>query len=176
MRLLSKDPAERPQSGAELAERFDRLVPRTPPSGVPVLVTTTPDRAPDPIVQPTRRNPGAPPSFPPPADRRPPARTSGHGSHLHRTQRGETGVQVGTRRFGWPLIALVLLLIGLLGAALADRMIGASGKDPATMLLVAPQVVAGPTSGQYPRERVFDAMIPQGVPDARPRATEVKDA
>jgi len=176
MRLLSKDPAQRPQSGAELAEQFDRLVPRTPPSGVPVLVTSVPERAPDPIVQPTRRNPGAPPSFPPPADRRPPPRTSGHGAHVHRTQRGETGVQVGTRRFGWPLIALVLLLIGLLGAALANRVIGASGDGPATMLLVEAQVVAGPTSDQYPRDGAFDAMIPQGLRDAAPRSTEVKDA
>ncbi|MDM7830177.1 serine/threonine-protein kinase [Cellulomonas edaphi] len=176
MRLLSKDPAARPQSGAELAEQFDRLVPRTPPTGVPVLVTTTPERAPDPLVQPVRGNPAAPPSFPPPADRRPPARTSGHGAHVHRTGRGETGVQVGTRRFGWPLIALLLLLVGLLGAALADKMLGASGTGPDTILLVAPQVVAGPTSDQYPRDGAFGAMIPQGERDAGPRATEVKDA
>ena len=173
MRLLSKDPAERPQSGAELAETLDRLVPRTPPSGVPMLVTTVPERAPDPIVQPTRRNPAPPPSFPPPADRRPPARTSGHGgAHLHRTERGETGVQVGSRRFGWPLVALLLLLVGLLGAAFADKLIGASAADPGA----TPQVVAGPVAGQYPRDGAFDAMIPQGVRDADPHATEVKDA
>jgi hypothetical protein len=44
------------------------------------------------------------------------------------------------------------------------------------MLLVEAQVVAGPTSDQYPRDGAFDAMIPQGLRDAAPRSTEVKDA
>ncbi|MCR6688521.1 serine/threonine-protein kinase [Cellulomonas sp.] len=58
--LLSKDPAQRPQSGAELAEQLDRLMPRTPPSGVPMLVQR-PTRA-------AERPPGAPPSPTRPAD------------------------------------------------------------------------------------------------------------
>ncbi len=39
MRLLDKDPRRRPQSADELAELFDRLVARTPPEGVPVVVS-----------------------------------------------------------------------------------------------------------------------------------------
>lgn len=39
LRLLDKDPAGRPQSADELAELFDRLVARTPPTGVPVVVS-----------------------------------------------------------------------------------------------------------------------------------------
>ncbi len=44
--LLSKEPGQRPQSGEELATLLDTLVPRTPPSGVPMVVeqpTRTPD-------------------------------------------------------------------------------------------------------------------------------------
>ncbi len=40
LRLLDKDPAGRPQSADELAGLFDRLVARTPPTGVPVVVST----------------------------------------------------------------------------------------------------------------------------------------
>ncbi|NEA69110.1 serine/threonine-protein kinase, partial [Streptomyces sp. SID12488] len=39
LRLLSKEPSERPASGEELAALLDQLVPRTPPSGVAVLVS-----------------------------------------------------------------------------------------------------------------------------------------
>jgi len=178
MQLLSKDPAARPQSGADLADTFDRLVPRTPPSGVPVLVSR-PERAPDPMVQPTS---SAPPSFAPagrtapatPASRTP--RTSGHGAHaVHRTERGETGVQVGSRRFGWPLVALILLLIGLLGAALAGKLTSASGEGPASILVAEAQVVAPDDSDQYPHDSASDAS-PQGERDAASLATEVKDA
>jgi len=181
LQLLSKDPAARPQSGAELADTFDRLVPRTPPSGVPVLVSR-PERAPDPMVQPVT---AAPPSFAPasrpPGDARPASRstsgtrTSGHGAHaVHRTERGETGVQVGSRRFGWPLIALVLLLIGLLGAAFAGRLTGASGEGPASILLVQAQVVAPDDGDQYPHDSASGAN--PGSSDATALATEVKDA
>ncbi|WP_052748389.1 serine/threonine-protein kinase [Cellulomonas sp. FA1] len=46
LRLLSKEPSERPASGEELAALLDQLVPRTPPSGVAVLVSK-PTRARD---------------------------------------------------------------------------------------------------------------------------------
>ncbi|MCR6649091.1 MAG: serine/threonine protein kinase [Cellulomonas sp.] len=77
LRLLSKDPAQRPTSGSALARELDRLMPRTPPSGVPMVVTTPPRPAtralpPTPVGVP----PGTPPP-PPPSSSPPPSEPTG---------------------------------------------------------------------------------------------------
>src|SRR5690606_10701291 len=144
MRMLSKDPADRPRSAASLARMFDEMVAETPPRGVAAVPGTiiTPGLAaqsvpttaspPEPAlaVSPLEPEPDepvvvapsepaafefappvvpAPPSYPPRRALRgaPPARRG-----ITRARRGVTG----------PLLVLVLLLLALLGAALADRM------------------------------------------------------
>lgn len=153
MRMLSKDPADRPRSAASLARMFDEMVAETPPRGVAAVPGTiiTPGLAaqsvpttasppePAPAVSPLEPAPAvsplgpapdepvvvapsepvafefappvvpAPPSYPPRRALReaPPARRG-----ITRARRGITG----------PLLVLVLLLLALLGAALADRM------------------------------------------------------
>jgi len=144
MRMLSKDPADRPRSAASLARMFDEMVAETPPRGVAAVPGTiiTPGLAaqsvpttasppePAPAVSPLEPEPDepvvvapsepvafefappvvpAPPSYPPRRALReaPPARRG-----ITRARRGITG----------PLLVLVLLLLALLGAALADRM------------------------------------------------------
>ncbi|GEL96092.1 serine/threonine-protein kinase [Cellulomonas composti] len=173
VRLLAKDPAARPASGAELAAELDRLVPRTPPAGVPVVVTR-PDRAPDPVPRlpaapapapdgPTTAAVGAPPSYPP---RRPP-RPGGEPAHRTVSSRPPlqgSGPRLG--RFGhmtWPLLALVLLLVALLGAALAGKVIGAEGP------LTPPNLAQDVTSASAPN-MPSDGKISQDVPEPAVRS------
>ncbi|WP_029291977.1 serine/threonine-protein kinase [Cellulomonas sp. HZM] len=204
-RLLAKDPAKRPQSGDDLALELDRLVPRTPPSGVPVIVTT-PEPRPAPAA-PQPATAGPPPSYPPRREQRAGAGSSGRStgrsagtrpgatatdrptdaptsttsprrttSSSARAGLGETGLTVRGRKLGWPLVALVLLLIGLLGAALADRISKADGPAHGVEVLVMSQVDRRPDGLGYARGDARDAMIPQGVRAADPRSTEVKDS
>jgi len=197
--LLSKDPAQRPQSGAELAEQLDRLMPRTPPSGVPMLVqrpTRAAERPPGAPPSPTRpadapRHGAAhadqPPSFPPATPRRPdagPPRSASSRGPLHRS-----GPRLGPLgRVGWPVLALVLLLGGLLGAALAGQLTKADGEAPAPVV-AAPSVGTTRATGGTGDARIVTwtsraavptgAMIGQDVPadrQVRGSTTEVKDA
>jgi serine/threonine-protein kinase len=176
MRLLSKDPSKRPATGAELAAELDRLLPRTPPSGVPVVVTTpTPVAPPAAAGRPPGTGAAPPPSYPPRRTQReealhraaPPARRTST----------TTGVRLGRRgRLSWPLVALILLLVGLLGAALAHAVTRADGPGPATVLVAT---ATTPNTDQYPRGGEVDGMITANGSDAdagAPARTEVKDA
>lgn len=140
MRLLDKDPARRPQSADELSALFDRLTPRTPPSGVAVVVTD-----PEPLpatVPPTAAAAGArpapPPSYPPARPVRPPMprRSAGRASAprhgIERPAAART-LPLGRRlgQWRWPVVVAALLLLGLLGALLADRLTGANGSAAA---------------------------------------------
>ncbi|WP_136517654.1 MULTISPECIES: serine/threonine-protein kinase [Cellulomonas] len=204
LRLLSKEPSERPRSGEELAAMLDRLVPQTPPSGVPVLVSH-PQRPRDEFARTRRDAPEAPappraqtpPSYPPsrrgragrtepaPGTRRAAARaaTPPSGSVLDAVR--DAGRNL--RRLRLPLVILVLVLVALLGAALADRLVGAAG--PAATSSV--QATGATRTDQYPRADAPGGMItgerravrettdpagrdPGGTPV--PRSTEVKDA
>ncbi len=172
MRLLSKEPSARPASGEELAQLLDKLVPRTPPSGVPVLVsshTRTPDTFATAAVS-SGGAPAAPPSYPPRRTRRAEEAT-GRGA-AHRAA-PTTGVRIGrTGRLSWPLLALVLLLIGLLGAALATQLTKADGPVGGTPGLTA-------SGADYPRGGTLDGMITENGAAAHaadPASTEAKDA
>ncbi|MCG2797775.1 MAG: protein kinase [Cellulomonas sp.] len=95
MALLDKNPANRPQSGAELAELLDALVPRTPASGSPVApdrpagrrvassspaagaAAPAPAAASAPAPRPAPAAPAARPATPPPAADRPHDRPAG---------------------------------------------------------------------------------------------------
>lgn len=145
MRLLDKDPARRPQSADELAELFDRLVARTPPEGVPVVVsapTPVPAAAPAPApvpaaapapVAPVRPaptseppRPAFPPSYPPARPVRPPmprGTTGRHGVTPRPTTPESVGRQLG--RWRWPVVLVALLVLLLLGALAANRLTGA---------------------------------------------------
>lgn len=197
MRLLAKDPVERPGTAEELADLLDALVPRTPASGTPSI-------APPPAVRPAsipvggrarggaHRRPSAdgatrvrgqaeaadsrpahqtpPPAFDPrtgrPVGGRTPERPSAPARAHARTGRRPDRMQVR-----WPLLALAVLVVALLGAALADRIIGSADPfgvdhDPGTTS-VGPIVLA--VDNDMMRERAT------GVdPDAL--TTTVKDA
>ncbi|MFC8190885.1 serine/threonine-protein kinase [Cellulomonas sp. NPDC057328] len=205
LRLLSKEPSERPASGEELAGMFDRLVPQTPPSGVPVLVTR-PQRPRDEFARPRRdeQAPAAapaasPPSYPPsrrgrgtarpepaPGTRRAAARAAAPPPSPVLGAVRDAGQNL--RRLRLPLVILVLVLVALLGAALADRVVGAHGTPGATSTVRATGVTA---TDQYPRADAPGGMITGERRDARaqtdpagrdpgplpvPRSTEVKDA
>ncbi|KSW29075.1 serine/threonine-protein kinase [Cellulomonas sp. B6] len=201
LRLLSKEPAERPASGEELAALLDQLVPRTPPSGVAVLVSkptrAREDRAPArPRTAPA--GPGgataggtssAPPSYAPvrrdrggrstaPDDRR---RRSRHEAPSTRPADGVAARALAwARRLRLPLVVLVLVLVAMLGAALADRLLGAEAAHGTGQIV----------TDQYPRGGAPDGMIAavqhrdgaaapaDGTRAAAhdPRSTEVKDA
>ncbi len=143
MRLLSKDPVRRPQSADELAELFDALTARTPPSGVPVVVGPPSPAAEssDEAAAPPRR-PVPPPSYPPVRPVRPPMprqrTTPRHGTTPIRPP-APTPAAVGTRlgRWLWPVVIVTLLLLVVLGALLANRMTGAAGDPPAQFLVAA---------------------------------------
>jgi serine/threonine-protein kinase len=173
MRLLSKEPGARPASGEELAAQLDRLVPRTPPSGVPVLVSTagpTPDTFAT-AVRPPDAPPAPPPSYPPRRTRR--ADEPPTGRAAARRPPASTGVRVGrTGRLSWPLLALLLLLIGLLGAAVATQLTKADGPPDGQTRLTA-------TTAHYPRGDTLDGMITEDGPAALAAgtaSTEEKDA
>lgn len=127
LRLLAKDPARRPGSADELAELFDRLASPTPPSGVPVVV-----EAPAPVVALAVAS-AAPPSFPPRQPVRPPMPRHGSGPRSAPTPQS-VGRRLG--RWRWPVVALVLAALVVLGALAADRLTGADA-GPTPPLLVA---------------------------------------
>jgi eukaryotic-like serine/threonine-protein kinase len=203
VRLLSKDPAARPASGAELAAELDRLVPRTPPAGVPVVVTA-PDRTPDhwrhvpgsaapaPGLAPVPPPPPAagsasgapagttagtgttrPPSYPPRRRLRPdsspsrPPRTATSGTPLQ-----GSGPRLGPLgRMSWPLLALVLLLVALLGAALAGQLTKADGtRAPAALA----RIVTWTSGSAVPPGAMIGQDVPRG-PSVPGTSTEVKD-
>ncbi|MBO3095129.1 serine/threonine-protein kinase [Cellulomonas dongxiuzhuiae] len=202
LRLLSKEPTERPASGEELAGLLDRLMPQTPPSGVAVLVSkptrareerrtatatrTSPDAS-APAAAPA--GPGAPPSYPPSRRERAgrPAVDQGtrRNRHVMPAERVSDGALTAAvawvRRLRLPLVALVLVLVALLGAALADRLLG-SGPDGSTVgLLAAEYPHGGPPGGMIAAEPTRDGTsVPaaDGAPAraAGPRPTEVKDS
>jgi len=163
MRLLSKEPADRPRSAAELAHMLDGMVEQTPPTGVHVVVAdprvaasgrraqvapeqwheVPPAPAPVPVVvAPPVRPAGpsvVPPSYPPRRELRDQGEQDARraaGSHratsdpVTRRTSTTTGTRVG--RLTWPFVALMLLLIALLGAALAQALTRADGpaSDP----------------------------------------------
>jgi len=187
MRLLAKDPADRPGSAEELAELFDALVPHTPAGGsAPVSIVpgrsagrgTTPAPATptgsrgtaggEPADTRRSRGQGAratgarpgtagampvrgshggataapggalPPSFDPrtgrPTGTTPassPAYRATGGAHSAPTTRAHARVPSGAGggRFPvrWPLLVLAVLVVALLGAAVADRLTGDTG-------------------------------------------------
>jgi len=145
LRLLAKEPSDRPRSAAALARLFDEMVGQTPPEGTPLL-----DHTPGAPVG------AAPPSYPP---RRPgPSEDNGaRGAAAGRTST-TTGRRLG--RLTWPFLALLLLLIALLGAKLADSIMGQSTGDP-TPAAAAP----GAHGASESLERVpFGAMITPRAP------------
>jgi len=220
MRLLSKDPSQRPASGAALADELDRLLPGTPPSGVPVIVKSpprpaTPPRAATPVggppgpppppspvsgsgtASPAAGGPGAPGAPPPPPKAGPPSypprRRLRPDSVPPRTSAGGRGLLQGTGprlgrlggllqgsgprlgRFGrmsWPLLALVLLLGALLGAALAGQLTKADAapSGPVLARIVTWTSAADAASGGMIGPDVSPAPIGAGP------QTEVKDA
>lgn len=172
LRLLSKEPTARPASGEELAQLLDKLVPRTPPSGIPVLISKI-QRTPDTFATAStsvQAPAGPPPSYPPRRTRRSEEPT---GRAAARRASTSTGVRLGrTGRLSWPLLALVLLLIGLLGAALATRITNADGP-----LVDGTRLVA--SEAHYPRADAPDGMITDNGSAAfaaDPASTEAKDA
>lgn len=170
IRLLSKEPSARPASGEELAQLLDKLVPRTPPSGVPVLVSTQ-QRTPDTFATAAISPPAVPPpSYPPRRTRRADEPTTRAAARKGSTT---TGVRLGrSARLSWPLLALVLLLVGLLGAALAAQLTKADGPPGSQTRLSA-------TAAHYPRGDTLDGMITENgsaALAADPASTEAKDA
>lgn len=101
LRMLSKDPADRPRSATALARAFDDLAQRPGPDG---LTGPAPAHA-------AARPAVAPPSYPPQHQ----APAAGQTPDAPRTHR--------PRWLTWPVL-LLFLLVALLGAALADSLIG----------------------------------------------------
>lgn len=226
MRLLSKDPSQRPRSADELARLFDALVPHTPAGGsAPVSIVPGRSATARSVpgggtpaargavasgdtrrARPTGPRPSeagamrvrgsgtsaspaavdaAPPSFDPRTgrptgeptrggrrdDRAPTYRATGSGAHSHPTTRAHARVQAGAGngRFHvrWPLLVLAVLVVALLGAALAQSLTGDTGS-------------AGPlSSAGYARADTWGGMISEHAtgataPDAR--TTTAKDA
>ncbi len=137
MRLLDKDPAARPQSADELAELLDRLVARTPPAGVPVVVSASAGAG---------GRPAPPPSYPPARPVRPPmprrTTTARHGAASQPATTASVGRRLG--RWRWPVLVVVLLLLLALGALAANKLTGAW----------APGVPRHPVAGQDGRVRI----------------------
>ena len=130
--LLSKEPGQRPQSGEELATLLDTMVPRTPPSGVPMVVEQ-PTRTPDTFA--TSATPIAP-AAPPPSY--PPRRTRRLEEPV--TPRRTHAAPLPTRtshRWSWPVLVLILLLVALLGALAAKSMLKADGTAGGSTVVVA---------------------------------------
>ena len=181
--LLSKDPAKRPQSGEQLAVTLDRLLPHTPVSGVPMVVTApeppvrvptgTPTSSAPPATPAADRGPagarpaaGVPPSFPPrhrmrPADAASGRHTAGRsasgpaGSRSARSAPASPSTpgwvtEVTTRgpaRWRWLVVVAVLIVVALLGAALASSLTRADavpGATPAGAVLAAAPDGTGP--------------------------------
>ncbi|MGY4644446.1 serine/threonine-protein kinase [Cellulomonas sp. URHB0016] len=206
MRLLSKEPSRRPSSGEELANLLDQLVPRTPPSGVPMLVskarrppdtfatTVTTQREqlapPPPSFQPTRRTrraldePRARTGLPRPRTDSGSVTAAARQSAAAAARRTHAalGAEPSLGRFGrfrWPLVGLVLLIVALLGAALAHSLTKADGHDQAAVLVALAAHDLGSRTDQYPLGGTADGMISVNGPGAHASgtaATEVKDA
>ncbi|GIG34816.1 serine/threonine protein kinase [Cellulomonas pakistanensis] len=228
MRLLAKDPADRPRSAEELADLFDALVPHTPAGGSPP-VSIVPGRsasaagsggsgaAAAPAGPGTRsgargrtdsggtRRGGArpsatgatrvrgsqgsasspaagvgaaPPSFDPrtgrPTGSAPTYRATGRpgGAHdaSHPSTRAHARVQPGAGgRFHvrWPLLVLAVLVVALLGAALADRLTGDAGTS-------APVGTSEYTRADGEGGMIWRAQSGAAAPDAQ--TTTAKDA
>jgi serine/threonine-protein kinase len=126
-------------------------------------------------VVPVAGPPVVPPSYPPrrelrdqrtPATPAPPRRTS-----------TTTGIRVG--RLTWPFIALALLLIALLGAALANAITRADGVPGGSttrgVLAVAERDPHAERPG-YPRAGTEDGMIAVRVPSSSGTLTTTKDS
>jgi serine/threonine-protein kinase len=144
MRLLDKDPKKRPQSADELAELFDRLLARTPPTGVPVVVSEpapaplspvlgapsvppptpsssgTPAGAPAPATPPAltpvprAKQPNVPPSFPPARPVRPPMPSHPAARHGVAPPPAPTPESVGRRLGRWRWPVVLAALLVLL--------------------------------------------------------------
>ncbi|MBD3778272.1 MAG: serine/threonine protein kinase [Micrococcales bacterium] len=222
MRLLSKDPSQRPASAEELARMFDALVPHTPAGGSPP-VSIVPgrsrstaaatsggsgparDAAARPAAADTRRGratgsrptaegatrvrgsvnptaaatPAPPPAFDPRTGRpvdRPTYQVGGAarpgGAHAQPTTRAHVRVteRPAWRRLQvrWPLLVLAVLVVALLGAALADSLTG--GDTGST---------GRPDAPGYARAAAEGGMISEHVPGATApdaRTTTAKDA
>jgi serine/threonine protein kinase len=204
MRLLSKEPADRPRSAAELAHTLDGMVEQTPPTGVHVVVTDpralpsgrraevphAVPPAPEPVpvmVAPEVRPAGPtviPPSYPPRRELREQDAHRAAGSHRATTAppTRRTSTTTGTRvgRLTWPFVALMLLLVALLGAALAQAFTRADGppSDPtggSSVLALTEQHLRTDAPG-YPRPRAEDGMITESVPGDPGTLTTTKDA
>jgi serine/threonine-protein kinase len=234
MRLLSKDPSQRPSSAEELARMFDALLPHTPAAGSPpvsivpgrsaVAVGAPPATAPPRDAGPpaTRRGragasrptdagatrvrgsngapdggpdrgsgagstsapagwDAAPPSFDPRTGRpvaaagaqAPTYRATGSrgGAHSHPTTRAHARVQAGAgsgrSHVRWPLLVLAVLVVALLGAALADRLTGDTGT-------LAPISAPGSTQAAHAGGMISEHVPGATAPDAR--TTTAKDA
>ncbi|BDO43859.1 serine/threonine-protein kinase [Cellulomonas sp. NTE-D12] len=214
LRLLSKDPAKRPQSGEQLAVTLDRLLPHTPVSGVPMVVT-----APEPPVRvptgtatgtptgtvagtatgapagtaartgtsttgtsdartatPAARSADAvPPSFPPRHRVRPAEASAGRhtaprtapAAGTRSTRSGAASpstpgwvTEVTTRgpaRWRWIVVIAVLIVVALLGAALASSLTRADAVPGTT----APGAVLAATPDGTGPTAVTDGMIGQ---------------
>jgi len=179
MLMLSKNPEQRPRSAASLARLLDELVEETPPEGVPVIVsesrTVQPavgaggaGRSTSPVhvvggvtASPDAGTPpagGVPPSYPP---RR---RLREDSAARPRVPSAVTRVSKG--KLTWPLLALVLLLLALLGAAFADRLTRADGSvptQPVAMVRVAGDGSSPLSSPASPGCDAGSAMITTGV-------------
>lgn len=162
LRLLAKEPADRPRSAASLARALDSMVEQTPPEGVPVL-------APVPVPPAARAAAPTPPSYPPRRE----LRGSGTLPPVSARTSTTTGRRLG--RLTWPLVALLLLLIALLGAKLADTL---TATAPGVASLAA-TMTGLPPPGDIPGAAANGGMItpraPTGIP-VGPLTTTAKDA
>ncbi|MEV7974186.1 serine/threonine-protein kinase [Cellulomonas sp. NPDC089187] len=201
MRLLAKDPVERPATAEELADLLDDLVPRTPAGGTPSVSTPlppasipvggrprntgTPQRPSAAGATRVRGQVGGPDPLPddePP----PPAFDPRTGRPLGQQVPDRAGTPTTTRAHAridprrrslqrmqvrWPLLALAVLVVALLGAAVADRIISSAGPFPhdhdLSTTSVGLQLAAG--DNDMMRERVTGL-------DPITETTTVKDA
>ncbi|MBF0688065.1 MAG: serine/threonine protein kinase [Cellulomonas sp.] len=201
LRLLSKEPADRPASGEELAGLLDRLMPQTPPSGVAVLVSrpapareerrvaTRPRTASD-TAHAAQAGAGTPPSYPPSRRERAGRAPGPSGDVSRRDRRAMPADRVSddllttavtwVRRLRLPLVALVLVLVAMLGAALADRLLGSGPAGPSVGSVTAEYPHGGPPGGMIAAEPTGagTAGPADGSPAGAggPRPTEVKDS
>ncbi|NMR20450.1 serine/threonine-protein kinase [Cellulomonas fimi] len=213
MRMLSKEPAERPRSATALARTFDQMVESTPPEGVPVMVSApagaavAPTTVAPPAGAPPTVAPGGiaapPPSYPPrrqlretresaggrpPAEPRPSSRaatrTTTTRTTTTRTSTTRTSTTTGWRlgRVTWPMLALILLLIALLGGALADTLVNAAGPDegagarPAATAPRSSTHVTGSTAEQAADGEMIIPSASGELPAGAPTTTTAKDA
>ena len=147
--LLSKEPHRRPQSGEELASLLDTMVPRTPPTGVPMVVEQY-TRPPDAFATAATSSAPAvpPPSYPPRRTRRLDEPATPRRTHA-------APPPASGRRWSWPFLLLFLLLIALLGAFVADRMLQADGSSTSTGVVVA----GAPPGDTDPRASSTDTLL-----------------